>query len=1213
MPSPNWLILVVIALLVLGTALFLYVVLKRARKVSFSPDKNAKPDSGKNKSAPLEFLQYASNLELRLSFRRALRILKTYVTRRDYRYQVPWFLVAGEAQSGKTTLLDSSRLTLISQPGQEDNQLNWYFFDEGIILDAAGDFVLRADGTANHRGWNTISRLLQKHRPRRPLDGIVLTIPANDLMGRGELTPERKSKLERKANALYKKLWQAQKILGMCLPVYVLVTKCDEVTGFKSYCSQLPPRLQTQMLGWSNPYTLETSYHPELVPEAFESLYRYVSRLQFEIYTERDEILDADDLFLFPSSMQEMRAPLQVYLDCLFKQSAYHESYFFRGLYFSGEPAIEAAPEFVAQREEDGWADPLEPFDASLPEASPALSRQPIFLADLFKKKVFCEANLAQPIQKTALSRNRMVLATQALSLAILLIGGGGIAATYRGLARHEAGLHEFLLSEKADLEKVERLRNEHGLRPTDSSYAPVVAGSNSRNVSADLNHAALDNKYKTAASDPAEAQYTPPPNPQSLLNGEAKLLAGMAKMNGNRLYSVFMPSSWFSGINRRLERSVTKAFQYVVFDSLRIDLEKQGNKLLDYTGDHSSQLNPSSYSDQRDPLAGDRWIAPSTRLLQPNFQLHLYVEELGKLRSNLESYDRLIRKDPTALEELRQLGRYLQHADLPPGFDKENELFKQGLTMAEGQPIQTKPLYKEISIRVAEVVEDYYVRSFNGSRDVKYDYLDDISKTQALLSRPEHTWLASFVFDPHSAFHGMTVSSALHELKQALQDLRRQPFMKRDVYSETPRTEPMYQHRVRRVLVWDQEALRRAISLYNQYETFIDTRSYERSEYLDDSVKQATRSRIKVRIRSILARSRTYQPMPTGDGLVMRASLIAELRNLQNVQNDLSKVLEISARLGIDQDIRSALSEQANYMLRGIKREFVSQGFYLPRRDGFSWWDGKQAVSYRVYELGGAEELAAYLALQRKSIAFLSRDLAVPVLTFFGSQSISMEPEYSRFDWQSILSDLDSFDQKTPGNPIGALETFITNDIDQISLETCYSSRLPSASSSGNYFLGIRNSLRLKFFVRCKRLALENALIASREALANYDEIAKSFNENLKQRFPFSHLSQGSNPAELEPWAMLKFFKVLGLREKAAREALERSGKFGAAPGEALAFLDQIASVREFFALFLEKNQGPVFDFRVEFRVDQDKERGASQIIDWNMDVGKKHFAYLG
>src|SRR5215208_5459915 len=104
------LILIAIFLLLAGTAIFLYLVIRRSRKLAFAADPTAKAEPDKKEASGVEFLQYASDVELRTSFRRALRVLKTYVTGRDYRYRAPWYLLAGEAKSGKTSLLESNGL-----------------------------------------------------------------------------------------------------------------------------------------------------------------------------------------------------------------------------------------------------------------------------------------------------------------------------------------------------------------------------------------------------------------------------------------------------------------------------------------------------------------------------------------------------------------------------------------------------------------------------------------------------------------------------------------------------------------------------------------------------------------------------------------------------------------------------------------------------------------------------------------------------------------------------------------------------------------------------------------------------------------------------------------------------------------------------------------------------------------------------------------------
>ena len=65
------LILILILLLMLAVSFFLYFVIRRTRKVSFTPDGGVKAQADEKDPSPVNFLQYASDLELRTSFRRA--------------------------------------------------------------------------------------------------------------------------------------------------------------------------------------------------------------------------------------------------------------------------------------------------------------------------------------------------------------------------------------------------------------------------------------------------------------------------------------------------------------------------------------------------------------------------------------------------------------------------------------------------------------------------------------------------------------------------------------------------------------------------------------------------------------------------------------------------------------------------------------------------------------------------------------------------------------------------------------------------------------------------------------------------------------------------------------------------------------------------------------------------------------------------------------
>jgi hypothetical protein len=1159
--SPIWLlILILIVLLVLGTAIFLYFVLRRARKITFSVDPAIRAAPDKKEPPPDEFLSYSSNADLRASFTRGLRRLKSFSAGKDYRYRAPWFLMIGESDSGKTAILDSSGIILSATELGRDQQLNWYFNDEGVIVEVAGDFVLRADETANHRGWNTISRLLQKHRPQRPLDGIVLTIPCTDLIGSDDFDNADRFRLEQKATCLYRKLWQSQRILGMRLPVYVLVTKCDEVKGFTGFCNQLPANLKTQMFGWSNPLSLDAAYKPDFVSEAFESIHKHLSHLQFEIYAERDEISDVDDVFLFPSEIQAMHASLQVYLDGLFRQSAYHESFFFRGLYFTGEARAGSVPEPAQKLLANSWRTNFEASAPSLPETLESSSLKPIFVSQLFKEKIFAEDFLAQPIKRIAIARNRTVLAAQIFSLLIIIVGGIGLAVTYARLSTKVDELNRYLGDEKGDL-------------------ASLKSG-----------------------------------NLLVVRDDQANLLEGMAYASGNKIQSVFIPSSWFSKINEQVETTFVKAFKPVVFDSLKRDLEKNAGCLKE-TNTTPSRLSESDSSDSdRQDRSRRRLEAtpPCPPLSGPDRQLPVFIGQVQQLRLNLVRYDRIIKKDSGSFEDLKALVEYLDHERLP-AFDKENDLYQRALREAEGSVIDNESIYQDAQAKVAKTIEDLYDASLK-QKGVKYSYLEEITDTEALLRRPEYTWLATQTFRAESPFAGMTIASGLIKLRYALQDLRRQRFMAQDAPDDSTRYQRRYQHRVRNVLVWDQEILRDVLALSEQYETFVAARSYEHADDVDYRVKEVARAQAKLKIRKLIIRARKYEALaPSSEGSALRASLITEVQRLEVVKPLLAQVLEVAGRLGIDRELRGMLAQQGNSLLQNINREFVSLRFYIPRQGDFAWWQGNGTVSYRAFDLGSSEELEEYLNLQRKNIAELGRELVLPIEAFFASQGIPLQRGEAQVDWDRLLFDLDQFDNKTPGNPIATLEIFIRTEMDKVSVDSCTGVARVFDNRSTDYFLRKRNSLRQAFYARCTELGRSKAIIDTLAALDNYRKIVDSFNDNLRGGFPFGDV----NAPPIDPLRLTTFFDELDLREKAAREALERSVGFGAVPQRALNFLKQATKARAFFAPFLEKKQGPVFDFKVQFRVQPEQpgqaERGVNQIIDWQLEVGKKSFAYRG
>ena len=168
-------------------------------------------------------------------------------------YDLPWYLLIGEPQSGKSTTLKNSGLEFPvgadgALRGRRHPQLRL------VVLQRGGDprhrRALHLPGGERPRrpaSGRRFLKLLKKHRKYCPINGVIVVIPATCLV---EDTPDEQ---ERKAKNIRAKLLHLQKVLEIRFPVFVLVTKADRILGFSEFFTKLDPADQRQLFGWSNP------------------------------------------------------------------------------------------------------------------------------------------------------------------------------------------------------------------------------------------------------------------------------------------------------------------------------------------------------------------------------------------------------------------------------------------------------------------------------------------------------------------------------------------------------------------------------------------------------------------------------------------------------------------------------------------------------------------------------------------------------------------------------------------------------------------------------------------------------------------------------------------------------------------------------------------------------------------------------------------------
>jgi len=336
-------------LAILGTVFVwaVYILFKQAR--ARRADKQLIAELSAPRADPaLEAIAQAQDEEvtdLRRNFEAALQKLKKTRSkgRRDkqYLYELPWYIIIGAPGSGKTTALVNSGLhfPLSDRRGERGVQgvggtrnCDWFFAEDAIFLDTAGRYTTQdSHQPVDAAAWSGFLDLIKKYRPRRPINGVLVTMSIPDLVQSSE------DERHRHAREVRRRIQELHGVLNIRFPIYMLFTKCDLIAGFTDFFADLDQEGRAQVWGETFPGRDAEPTEDQIARfgNHFDELLNRLTQRTLRRIQEEADVQQRGLILDFPQQMSLLKPAMMGFLYDTFSESRYDTEPLLRGVYFT--------------------------------------------------------------------------------------------------------------------------------------------------------------------------------------------------------------------------------------------------------------------------------------------------------------------------------------------------------------------------------------------------------------------------------------------------------------------------------------------------------------------------------------------------------------------------------------------------------------------------------------------------------------------------------------------------------------------------------------------------------------------------------------------------------------------------------------------------------------------------------------------------------------
>ena len=247
-------------------------------------------------------------------------------------YELPWFLMLGGRNTGKTTLLRYWGLIQIHTPVIDvaDQYCQFWCSSELLVIRIDGDLFEAARDSKEKSPWKYLLQRILYHRPRYPLNGLLCVEAMEHLASADPRLSE--------TDAAYMRLrlGEVSHALGQSLPAWVLITAADHLMDFASSFAAAHTGETETLFGGLVPVKtgrFTPGFDGNWFASHWQALLKMLSRRQLHMIHEEPRRENWPSLVTLPVQLNQVGSKLARFLSMVFSKHPLQAPVWFRGYF----------------------------------------------------------------------------------------------------------------------------------------------------------------------------------------------------------------------------------------------------------------------------------------------------------------------------------------------------------------------------------------------------------------------------------------------------------------------------------------------------------------------------------------------------------------------------------------------------------------------------------------------------------------------------------------------------------------------------------------------------------------------------------------------------------------------------------------------------------------------------------------------------------------